>query len=145
MGSDGMGWDSNQKCPSKFFILCKNLEHKYIYLYTKQKLSPTFLWISKCVSSWWWGNIIFEITLGTWVFKYLVSNFWKSQNLFCRAKLKKDELAPEHVYGWDGWNVYGWKGWMEGMGWSIKRFLLFPSYFERIEHVYLYIWTNIYS
>ena len=27
-----IGWDGNQKCPSRFFIICVNLEHVYIYL-----------------------------------------------------------------------------------------------------------------
>ena len=34
--TDGMGWDGwteYQKCPSMFFILCRYIEHVYIYLY----------------------------------------------------------------------------------------------------------------
>ena len=39
--------DGNQKCPLIFFILCTQIDKVYIYLYTKKKLSPTFLWVSK--------------------------------------------------------------------------------------------------
>ena len=55
------------------------------------------------MSSWGWGNTIFEITIFTWVFKYEVQKlsffffiffwihcfFWKSQKRFTYAKLKK--------------------------------------------------------
>ena len=37
----------SRKVPLNFFELCGHLELVYIYLYTKQKLSPTFLWVSK--------------------------------------------------------------------------------------------------
>ena len=41
---DGMdGWDGHQKCPLKIFILCKNIEKVFTYIYTKIKLSPTLL------------------------------------------------------------------------------------------------------
>ena len=34
---DGTGWtDGDQKCPLHFFELSGNLEHVYIYLYTKK-------------------------------------------------------------------------------------------------------------
>ena len=48
--TDGMGWmewTEYQKCPLIFFILCTHIDKVYIYLYTKKKLSPTFLWVSK--------------------------------------------------------------------------------------------------
>ena len=41
------GWDGPEKCPLKFFIFCGYVDYVYIYLYTKLKLSPTFLWVSK--------------------------------------------------------------------------------------------------
>ena len=46
-GMDGMDGTESQKCPSNFFILCEYID-MYIptYIYT-QKMSPTFLWISK--------------------------------------------------------------------------------------------------
>ena len=46
MGWDGVGWTEYQKRPSIFFILCGYIDHVYVYLYN-QKLSPTFLWVSK--------------------------------------------------------------------------------------------------
>ena len=46
MGRAG-GTDANQKSLSMFFILVRNIEHVYIYLYTKYKLPPTFLRVSK--------------------------------------------------------------------------------------------------
>ena len=49
------GLDGHQKCPLKFFKLCEYLELVYIYLYTKLKLSPTLLWVSK-----------FHVKLGVW-------------------------------------------------------------------------------
>ena len=34
-GTDGTGWtDGNQKCPLKFFILCRYVDEVYTYLYT---------------------------------------------------------------------------------------------------------------
>ena len=33
MGSDGVGWDGNQKCPLKFFILFGYIDYIYIYIY----------------------------------------------------------------------------------------------------------------
>ena len=53
------GTDGNQKCPLIFFIFCGYIDKVYIYLYTKKKLSPTFLWVSK-----------FDVKLGV-----LVKNF----------------------------------------------------------------------
>ena len=35
--------DGNQKCPSIFFRLCEYIEYVYVYVYTKEKLSPIFL------------------------------------------------------------------------------------------------------
>ena len=47
-GTDGLdGWDGDQKCPLIFFIFCGYIDTIYFYLYTKRKLSPTFLWVSK--------------------------------------------------------------------------------------------------
>ena len=50
-GLDGLdGWDGldgPEKCPLNFFILCGYIDYVYIYLYTKLKLSPIFLWVSK--------------------------------------------------------------------------------------------------
>ena len=46
-GTDGTGWTGYQKCPLIFFIFCGYIDKVYIYLYTKKKLSPTFLWVSK--------------------------------------------------------------------------------------------------
>ena len=39
--------DNDQKFPLNFFILCAYIDYVYVYLYTKYKLSPTFLWVSK--------------------------------------------------------------------------------------------------
>ena len=41
----GTGWTGYQKGPLIFFILCTHIDKVYIYLYTKKKLSPTFLWV----------------------------------------------------------------------------------------------------
>ena len=44
MGQDGTeGLDGEQKCPLIFFIICEYIDKVYIYLYTKKKLSQTFL------------------------------------------------------------------------------------------------------
>ena len=55
---DGVGWGGTeyQKCPLKIFILCRYIDKVYTYLYTKLKLSPTLLWVSK-----------FDVKLGVWV------------------------------------------------------------------------------
>ena len=64
------------------------------------------------MSSWGWGNTIFQITLCTGVFKYLLPKvvfflfvfnwihpfFWKSRNIFCRSKLKKVWFQTCHLY-----------------------------------------------
>ena len=47
---DGTGWTGRtgyQNCPLNFFILCVYIDKVYTYLYTKYKLSPTFLCVSK--------------------------------------------------------------------------------------------------
>ena len=66
MGRDG--WDGEQKCPLIFFIFCGYIDKVYIYLYTKKKLSPTFLWVSKFDVKL--GVVIknFKFTAGTWIF-----------------------------------------------------------------------------
>ena len=49
-GTGGTGWTDGtgyQKCLLIFFIFCGYIDKVYIYLYTKKKLSPTFLWVSK--------------------------------------------------------------------------------------------------
>ena len=51
-GTDGLdgwdGWDGISKGSFNFFfILCTHIDKIYIYLYTKKKLSPTLLWVSK--------------------------------------------------------------------------------------------------
>ena len=49
-GTGGTGWTGGteyQKGPSIFFKLCRTIELVYIYLYTKKKLPPTFLWVLK--------------------------------------------------------------------------------------------------
>ena len=42
---DGMGWDGGQKCPLIFFTLCWCI--RYISTYARNKIVPTFLWVSK--------------------------------------------------------------------------------------------------
>ena len=47
-GTGGTGWTGRteyQKCPLNFFILCGYIDYVYVYLYTKLKLSPIFLWV----------------------------------------------------------------------------------------------------
>ena len=41
------GLDGDEKCPLIIFKFCGYIDKIYIYLYTKKKLSPTFLWVSK--------------------------------------------------------------------------------------------------
>ena len=74
-----------------------------------QKLSYEF---ETLMSSWGWGNIIFEITIFTWLFKYLGPNlsfFYlffcaffhfdeKFKNLFYHAKLKKVGVTVFFVF-----------------------------------------------
>ena len=65
----GWGWTGYQKCPSIFFILCGYTDHVYMYLYIyTQKLSPTFLWVSKFDVKLEGGGIIFKITICRCVF-----------------------------------------------------------------------------
>ena len=40
-----MGWDGGQKCPLIFFTLCRCI--RYISTYARNKIVPTFLWVSK--------------------------------------------------------------------------------------------------
>ena len=48
MGRMGrVGRTEYQKGPLILFIFCGYIDKVYIYLYTKKKLSPTFLWVSK--------------------------------------------------------------------------------------------------
>ena len=70
---DWTGWtDGHQKCPLNFFILCGYIDKIYIYLYTKLKLSPTFLWVSKFDVKL--GVVIknFKFTAGRWFFIFWV-------------------------------------------------------------------------
>ena len=61
-GTDGR--TGYQKCPSIFFILCKYIDYVYIYLYTKKKLSPPFLWVAKFDVKLGVGVKIFKFTEG---------------------------------------------------------------------------------
>ena len=50
----GTGWTEYQKCPLKFFILCRYID-KDIPTYTcDKKISPRFLWV-------------LDVKLGVWV------------------------------------------------------------------------------
>ena len=42
---DGTGWDGGQKCPLIFFTLCRCI--RCISTYARNKIVPTFLWVSK--------------------------------------------------------------------------------------------------
>ena len=78
---DGTGWTGwtgwtggtgYQKCPLNFFILCGYIDFVYFYFYTKWKLSPTFLWVSKFHVKL--GVVVknFKITAGRWFFFFWV-------------------------------------------------------------------------
>ena len=96
---DGMDWTGYQKCPS-IFSYCVRLYNMYICTYRdNKKFSPAFLWVSKFDVKFGVGEHHFEITLCTWVFKYLVpkdvflfifnwvqSFFWKSKKTFFAIK-----------------------------------------------------------
>ena len=53
------------------------------YIYIIQIFQQNSYRFQKLMPSWGWGNIIFEITLCTWVFKYLVPNL----SFFCRVSI----------------------------------------------------------
>ena len=104
-GMDGMdGWDGISKVSFNFLYIqiCWQLRcglSKYMFKVCHQ-LSYGF---EILVSSWGWGSTIFEITIFTWLFKYLGPNLSffflffcaffhfdeKFKNLFYHAKLKK--------------------------------------------------------
>ena len=104
-GWDGwMGWDGISKVSFNFLHIqiCWQLGcalTKYMFKVCHQ-LSYGF---EILLSSWGWGNTIFEITIFTWLFKYLGPNLSffflffcaffhfdeKFKNLFYHAKLKK--------------------------------------------------------
>ena len=58
-----MGWTEYQKCPSIFFSLCGYIDHVDVYLHIySQKLSPTYLCVSKFDFKLGSGGILFKIT-----------------------------------------------------------------------------------
>ena len=71
-GLDGRSW----KVSFKFLhTLWEYRTYIYIYISThirNKNCHQHSYGFQNLMSSWGWGNIIFEITLGTWVFKYLV-------------------------------------------------------------------------
>ena len=79
-----------------FFILCGHLDCVYIYTWICTKKNHQHSYgFQNLISSWGWGDTILEITLGTWVFKYLVpkvnGNQW--QNGICERSQKSDLLC----------------------------------------------------
>ena len=73
----GMGWTKYQKCPSMLFVLCGYIEHVSIYLIYISKICHQHSYgFQNLISSCGCGSTIFEINLCTWVFKYLVPNWW---------------------------------------------------------------------
>ena len=75
VGTDGT--DGDQKCPSMFFILCWNIEHVYIYLYTKKNAANILMGFKI------WCQVRGGVT-SFWKLPYSheFSNIWLQKSLF---------------------------------------------------------------
>ena len=72
-GMDGMGWDGVSKVSFNFlYTLCVCRSCLYAPIYVIKTCHQRTYGFQNLISSWGWGNIIFEITIFKWVFKYLV-------------------------------------------------------------------------
>ena len=123
--------DGPEKCPLNFFILCGYLEHVYIYLYTKWKLSPTFLWVSK-----------FDVKLGVWVKNFKIR---AGRRLFLFLGLKVHFLfslvggRPFFAKSWKKKNLFSfWFSLHSAV--IVLKITLYTCFFEKVWWVWVLVW-----
>ena len=115
-GWDGMGWDGVSKVSFNFLYtlcVCRSCLCPHIYVLKTCHQHP--YGFQNLVSSWGWGNTIFEITLCTWVlniwFQTCHFGFWfshgflknypffrKSQKPFLLFKIENSRYRTWHRY-----------------------------------------------